>query len=98
MSVISYFGFIYIIDLIILIFLQNQGNRIYLMGNKDEVKLQKETVKNLQRCNAERPSIFYDAKYLKELAVDVFGVKSLSQYAQHGLDPMKLDFVRGKNK
>lgn len=66
-----------------------------------------ETLRALQSWNKKYPTILYDAKYLKKLAVDVFDEICLKKSSVFGfparngavrheaLDAAKLDFVRG---
>lgn len=65
------------------------------------------TIKTLKHWNKVYPNILYDSKYLKRLAVDVFGLECLAKSsvlgrsannttAQHApLDAVKLGFMRG---
>lgn len=88
------------------IFEQEKGDRNYRLSSGD-VKLQSNTVNTLKKWNDLYPTILYDCKYLKRIAVDVFGILCLkmssvfgtrarNSTAQHErLDVTKLSFVEG---
>lgn len=87
-------------------FSQEKGDRKYELPH-DEVTLYAETLRILQTWNKKYPTVLYDAKYLKKLAVDVFGEICLKKSSVFGfparnatvqheaLDAAKLNFVRG---
>lgn len=89
------------------IFSQENGDRNYRLENGD-VRLRSSTVKLLKWWDLTYPTILYDSKYLKRLAIDVFGMDCLARSTvfgtRHGqnpsahhraLDGTKLNFIRG---
>lgn len=89
-----------------LYFSQENGDRIYQLGNGN-VKLHSTSLKFLKFWNHRYPNVLYDSKYLKKIAVDVFGMDCLAKSSVGGtfarsarirrepLDVTKLNFVRG---
>lgn len=87
--------------------MQEEGNRNYQLINED-VKLYAATVRILKEWNKKYPTAIYDSKYLKKLALDVFGKECLARSTVYGttarssnvqrepLNLAKLCFVRGK--
>lgn len=89
---------------------QADGDREYLLeGGTVTVQLQFSTIEQLKywNCNTAYNQNFMDAKFLKRLAIDVFGSECLKRSSVLGraannaeqlhepLDPKKLDFMRG---
>lgn len=72
-----------------------------------EVKLLANTVEKLKEWNQKYPTVLYDSKYLKKLAIDVFGIECIRSSSVYGtparnsnvqhnaLDATKLNFIRG---
>lgn len=85
---------------------QEQGDRTYKL-NKEEVKLKSNTVAVLKHWSIRYSTVLYDAKYLKKLAIDIFGEQCLKLSSVFGtparntntkheaLDAPKLNFMRG---
>lgn len=86
--------------------LQEKGNRNYHLANGDVI-LQSATVNTLKCWNTKYSTVLYDSKFLKKIAVDVFGLECLGRSSVFGmqawnsslrhdaLDLTKLNFVRG---
>lgn len=85
---------------------QENGSRFYEVGNH-EIKLTNTTIETLKFWDERYPNVIIDSKYLKILAVDVFGLERLALSSVYGgrarnaqiqhepLDGQKLQFVQG---
>lgn len=60
------------------VFSQHEGNRHYLLKN-GVVQLQKSTIETLKNWYQNYPDVLLDSKFLKRLALDVFGGDCLSK-------------------
>lgn len=72
--------------------------------------LKSKTLNLLKSWNKKYPTVLYDAKYLKSLAMDVFGRECLENSSVYGtparnskiqhkaLDATKVNFVRGNTR
>lgn len=90
----------------LILFAQEQGDRIYDLAD-GEIKLLSKTMNDLLEYNTTFPTAHYDYKYLRKLAIDVFGVDCLKVSSVFGtrarnanirhkaLDASKLNFIRG---
>lgn len=86
--------------------MQENGNRNYQLANGDVILLSN-TVITLKDWNTKYSTVLFDYKFLKRLAVDVFGLECLARSSVFGmqarnstlqhvaLDSTKLNFVRG---
>lgn len=86
--------------------MQHDGNRNYQLANGDVI-LMSGTVNTLKDWNTKYPTVLYDTKFLKRLALDVFGSECLARSSVFGmqarnsilqhetLDSTKLNFIRG---
>lgn len=87
---------------------QEKGNRNYQMRKNENVHLRLSTINTLKQWNERYNTVIFDSKFLKKIAVDVFGMNCLANSSVFGnkarncgkqnvaLDSDKLDFMRGK--
>lgn len=87
-------------------FSQGNGDRIYKLQNC-VVKLTAKSLALLKDWDNKYPTIIYDSKYLKQLAMDIFGPDILAISSVFGnpsrsalvrhqaLDPERLEFLLG---